>query len=63
MINTNQVIKNQLSQHKEKEWRNAIEQERFDIEGNCFLCGRQQYLHCIPSIKKCKNDFTSITNG
>jgi hypothetical protein len=51
------------SEFKQKEWRNNFEKTRFDLEGNCYICGRQQYLHCEPTIKKCINDFITLSNN
>lgn len=48
------------SKHKENEWRNEFEKSRFDLEGNCFVCGRQEYLHCEPTEVKCENNFEKI---
>ena len=43
-----------------EDWRNEFEKKRFDIDGNCFLCGRQEYLHAEPALKKCENNFHSF---
>ena len=47
------------SSHKE-DWRNEFEKTRFNLEGDCLICGRQEYLHCKPNFKSCPNDFERI---
>jgi hypothetical protein len=46
---------NLLTMVEKIEWRNEEDFWKYDIDGNCHICGRQKYLH-YDSYTSCPNN-------